>query len=181
MAGNYYLLWDSDKLVAKIGPPASGAGDATSIQGTPVDTTAPTDGQALFFDVGLGKYTPKTPAVSTPKVYTCPSGATVRQAVYLASSNTVALANAGNTSKAPCFGLIASKPTSTTCTIQRTGPLAGFSALTPGDKMFLDETDGQIVNAAPTSSNRVVQQVGIAVAADTVELLVDPAVYTLRA
>ena len=94
MAGSYYLLWDSDKLVSKIGAPATGAGDATSIQGIAVDSTAPTDGQELVYDAGMGKYIPKTPAVASPKIYTCPSGATVRQAVYLSASNTVALANA---------------------------------------------------------------------------------------
>ena len=181
MAGSFYLLWDSDKLVSKIGAPATGAGDATSIQGIPVDSTPPTDGQELVYDSGLGKYIPKTPSVSSPKIYTCPSGAAVRDAVYCSAANTVALANAGNTAKAPCFGLIATKPTATTCTIQRLGPLAGFSGLTVGAKMWLDETDGQIIDTAPSGSNRVVQEIGAAVAADTVELLVDPANFTLRA
>lgn len=181
MAGSYYLLWDSDKLVSKIGAPATGAGDATSIQGIAVDSTAPTDGQELVYDAGMGKYIPKTPAVASPKIYTCPSGATVRQAVYLSASNTVALANATDTTKAPCLGLIASKPTSTTCTVQRIGPLAGFSGLTPKDKIFLDETDGALTATAPTTSGRVVQEIGTVAAADTIELLVDPARYTIRA
>lgn len=181
MAGNYYLVWDSDKGVTKIGAPATGAGDATSIQGIPVDSTPPIDGQELVYDSGLGKYIPKTPSVSSPKVYACASGVTVRDAVYCSAANTVALANAGNTAKAPCIGLVETKPTSTTCTIKRLGPLSGFSGLTVGDKMWLDETDGQIVNAAPSGSNRVAQEIGVVVATDTVELLVDPAKFTLRA
>lgn len=98
------------------------------------------------------------------QTYSCPSGATARQLVYLSGSGAVDLADASNTANMPALGFIASKPTSTTCTLADEDELSGFVGLTPQAVYYADPaTPGGITTTLPdVTVGNVVQQVGVA-------------------
>lgn len=122
-------------------------------------------------------------ASGTPKTYACPALAVRGQIVYETASDTdVALANATNGSKAPAIGVIATKPTPTTCTIQQVGTMDGLVGL-PADQseLFLDTTDGGFTATAPTGTGKIVQPLGIVIGPGSVDWHIDPSNYTTRA
>lgn len=100
---------------------------------------------------------------ATPQTYACPSGAAVRQAVYLSGPGAVDIADATDRAKMPAFGFIASKPTSTTCIIQNEHELAGWGGtLTPKARYWI-AAGGSISTAPPVADgNGVEQQAGFA-------------------
>lgn len=113
---------------------------------------------------------------ATPQIYSCPTSASVRDAVYISGPGAADLTDASNPAKMPAIGFIATKPTPTTCTIQDEDELAGFSGLTPGARYYFSQsTPGGITTTAPTAPG-VEQQAGHAKDATTlkVELGVSP-------
>lgn len=114
---------------------------------------------------------------STPQTYACPSGASVRDAVYISGSDAVDLADASDPAKMPAIGFIATKPTATTCTIQDEDELGGFTVpLTPGARYYISQTTPGGITTTVPSSPGVEQQAGWAKDATTlkVELGVRP-------
>ena len=99
-----------------------------------------------------------------PQTFTCPSGVTVRQLLYQSGSGAADLADASNAAKMPAIGFVASKPTSTSCTLQDEDELSGFAGLTPGAVYYADPaTPGGITSTLPdVTAGKVVQQVGVA-------------------
>jgi hypothetical protein len=83
--------------------------------------------------------------------YSCASGLAAGDWVYVSAANTVAKADADDTSKLPCIGVIVSKPTSTTCVVQTTGEVT-LSGLTAGALYYLSGTAGAITTTVPTDN-----------------------------
>lgn len=178
MAGNYYLVWDSDHSVTTIGAAVGGGGTAytptTSSDWSPAPTTVPD---------ALDQLASRVKALESAaglQIYACPSGATVGQAVYETGSDfTVALANATDLTKSPAIGIIGSKPTSTTCTLTK-GEVVTGGTLTDGALYYLGTTDGGVTATAPNSAGNVVQRIGRAVSTTKLFPLIDGD-YTVRA
>lgn len=149
-------------------PVSSAGSDATSIQGIPVNATAPILGQALVYDGS--EYVPTTIALDTPTVYACPAGVAVRDAVYLSGTLAVDKADATDRAKMPAVGFVVQKPTATTCILQDRGELSGFVGLTPQARYFFS-TGGAISTSAPTPNGASVeQQAGFAVSATILDI-----------
>lgn len=130
------------------------------------------DGSAWTGLTGSGS-TPVADSGLSQTAYACPSGLTVNEAVYLAGADQVGRADANNASAVPAIGLVASKPTTTTCIVRYAGEQGGFSGLTPGATYFLSETAGQIAASPPTATGSVIQEVGFARNATTLMVEVD--------
>lgn len=163
-------------------PPLLNIGTATNPIIVLVGTTTPPNPNEYYGTDGAGTLGYHPLPSATPVIYACPAGAVVGQPVYETAANlTVALANATDLTKSPAIGVIATKPTATTCTIAQVGPmtLAGLPA--DQSELFLDTTDGGITATAPMGSGNVVQPLGLVTGATSVEWHVDPESYTIRA
>lgn len=104
-------------------------------------------------------------------VLSCPEAVSVLDAVYVTSTGSVDRADADGSGTFPTIGLVKSKPTSTTCIVQRSGELAGLAGLTAGAVHFLSGTPGQVTATAPISAGAAVQYVGVALSS-TVLLII---------
>jgi hypothetical protein len=102
------------------------------------------------------------PTALVSSVYSCPSGVSVGDAVYLSAADTVDQADADDLTKIPCIGVVISKPTSTSCQVQYYGELSGFAGLAPGGTIYLAKTAGALTQVAPTAVGDVVQRIGFA-------------------
>lgn len=99
----------------------------------------------------------------TPQVYSCPAGIQVSQGVYISGSLAVDLCDPSDSTKMPAVGFVVSKPTTTTCLVQKNNELGGFSGLVPGTRYWFDATTpGGITRVTPTHPN-IEQQAGIAI------------------
>jgi len=96
--------------------------------------------------------------------WNCPATVAVRDVVYQTGASSVDKAKADSTSTMPAVGVVISKPTATTCIINRSGEIGGFAgALTADLYYYVDpSTAGAITNTPPNTSGNVVQQVGYA-------------------
>jgi hypothetical protein len=101
--------------------------------------------------------------------YTCLSSVAVGNPVYLSAADTVALCDGTNGAKMPCIGLVAAKPTTTTCIVQSAGefPTTGLTAAT----VYYVGT-GVLVTS--TGGLAVIQQIGVA--KDTTTLVITPSI-----
>jgi hypothetical protein len=98
--------------------------------------------------------------------------------VYATSTtDTINQADA-TTSKIP-FGLIAYKPSSTTCWVKHNGIMGGYSGLTIGGLVYLSETAGEVTQTKPTTAGALIQVVGVAVSATEILFNIVPADKTL--
>src|SRR5271165_2219993 len=109
-----------------IGGDASGTTSnvtVTKIQGNPISSTAPSDGQVLTWDASSSQWKPKPSTGGTALSvdgygnYTCASSIAVGNVVYLSGSSTVGLANATDATKL-AIGIVLSKSSSTQCVVQ---------------------------------------------------------------
>ena len=82
---------------------------------------------------------------------TCSATEVVGNAVYMFSDDVVKQANNTLLATASVIGFIASKATSTSCTVRMSGALAGFSGLEVGKDYFLDSVNGGITKTPPTT------------------------------
>lgn len=113
------------------------------------------------------------PGPTPTRIYTCSSGVAVGD--WLAKNsmpNTVVFANASSAGTF-AFGVCSQKITGTTCVVQRTGELGGFSGLTAGQIYYLDTTNGQMRLApSPFPTSGIIQKIAIAKNADTIEVAI---------
>lgn len=106
-------------------------------------------------------------ALAAAGTYTCLSGDAVGDFVYVSAASTVAKADADDTGKLPCIGVITSKPTATSAVVQTTGEVT-LSGLTAGAIYYLSGTAGSIT-ATPVSSHAV--PIGVAKSTTVLVLL----------
>jgi hypothetical protein len=111
--------------------------------------------------------------------YTCLSGDAVGDWVYVSASNTVAKADADDTSKRPARGVITSKPTATTCNVQFSGEAAVFTGLTAGTKYYLSATAAGAMTATAPSGHK--QLLGVAKNTTTLIMSDDSAAFETSA
>lgn len=108
---------------------------------------------------------------------------TIGMPVYVKSDGNVDKASAAASGTKRVLGLVAtaSIAAATSGNIQTDGVLvsadwtavAGSATLTPGADYFLSATAGQITATAPSASGQYVCRVGLAIAADTLEISID--------
>lgn len=93
---------------------------------------------------------------STSSIYTrvfdCGSSVSVGDIVYPSTGiDNFVVTNVNNTVAEPSIGIVISKPTSVTCTVQIYGECSLiFTGLTRSKKVFLD-TDGSLTTSVPSS------------------------------
>lgn len=66
------------------------------------------------------------------------------------------------------------------CAIARRGVLNGFTSLTIGANAFLSGTAGGYTTTAPSTNADVYQCVGVATAADTIDVIVQPPLFKFQ-
>ncbi len=104
-----------------------------------------------------------------PPTFSCPANVSVGDAVYLTAGGGVDRARADSAATMSVFGFVASKPTTTTCSVTSVGSVGNFSLLTPGSVYFVSTTiTGGITGTAPSAVGHVVQQVGIATSSSSI-------------
>jgi hypothetical protein len=105
-------------------------------------------------------------------LYTCIASVSVGDWVYkTAVNNTVGKADANNV--LPVIGIVASKPTSTSCIVQAGGTIGVFSGLTAGTQYFAAKGNPGGMTADPSgiiSSSGMVQKLAVAVNTTTVQI-----------
>ena len=153
----------SDGPTGPTGP--SGWTGLTGSQGT-TGPTGPTGNQGVTGPTG--------PAASGDfPVFTCDSGVALRDAVYVDSGGVIQKASADTVATTPCVGIVSVKPTPTTCIIEHTGVVDGFSGLTPNNLLYLAATAGGVTHTAPSGSADVIQRLGLAMTASRMLVSVD--------
>jgi hypothetical protein len=114
-------------------------------------------------------------------LYTCPPTVGLRDVVYLSSDDAVdkADADAGN----PGIGLVASKPTSTTCWVVQSGSMAGFppASFTAGETLYLGLAGAimDVSGLAGLASGAIIQELAFAISDTEISILVDRD-YTIK-
>ena len=99
----------------------------------------------------------------TTDTYTCPSDATVGDLVYVSGEDEVGRANASSELTMGIIGLVATKPTATTCTVTALNSIGGYSGLIPGRAYYASAvTDGAFSSVPPTATGHIVQKIGFA-------------------
>ena len=93
----------------------------------------------------------------------CTATEAIRDAVYVASDNTVNQATNTDIDKARAVGFILSKSSDTTCKVRVSGILSGFTGLEAGKPYFLDDVNGGITKDPVTTTGRLKVRVGQAV------------------
>jgi len=132
-------------------------------------------GKLIFIDVpGLN-----LDFLNDQTVYNAPSTSVVGDFVHNVTSDTVVLADKGNTVNLPILGLIVAKPTTTTCIVQTLGYLDGFAGLTPGETYYLGLA-GKITITPTTTTGDALYPVGVAKSSTRLELRIDSD-YIIRA
>ena len=110
-------------------------------------------------------------------ILSCETVVAVREPIYIdISTGEAKQANATSMSTAPVFGLVVSKPTTITCKVVQLGLVTGFSALTPGNQLYLGTTAGGLVSTAPTGSGNVFQKIGKVISATSVLVKIEDAI-----
>lgn len=124
------------------------ASSASSSSSVIVPSSNPSTGRWLLDFATLAS---SVAALAAQGTYACASDLAAGDWVYISASGTVAKADADDTSKLPCIGVIVSKPTSTTCVVQTTGQVT-LSGLTAGSLYYLSATAGAITTTAPSAN-----------------------------
>lgn len=103
-------------------------------------------------------------------------GVAVNDLVYVDGSGSVDKADANGSGTFPAIGFVISKPTTTQAIVQFMGELDGFSGLTLGQRLFMSETPGQVVDdtALPTSSGAAIQPVAVVRTSSIIAVLIHP-------
>lgn len=106
--------------------------------------------------------------------YSCLSGLSVDDAVYISGNDAVSKASASSAATAPVLGFVLSKPTTTSCTVRWEGEITGFTGLVANTTYFLDTVAGGITaNISGFVHPNIIQRVGIARNSTTLVLKVD--------
>jgi hypothetical protein len=156
----------------------AGSASVTKIQGKPIQNTAPSDGQVLTWNAGLGEWCPEAPTGGTSVsvdgygIYNCASSISVSNVVYLMSTSTVGLASAMDATKL-AIGVVSSKNSSTIAVVQYAGENGSFSGLTAGAEYYLSVTAGVATSVAPNTTGNVVQKIGFAKNSTTLVIEID--------
>lgn len=105
-----------------------------------------------------------TSPASLAGAYTCPSGAVVGNVVCLDTGvpGGVLLADANDPNLFPPIGVIATKPTATTCTVCTEGEVTVTGPLTPSATYYLSTTAGGLTATAPVGASEFPYKVGVA-------------------
>lgn len=94
-----------------------------------------------------------------------------------ASDGLCYLANATtgyDATRAPCVGFaFEACEAGATVSVITHGRIEGASGLTPGDEVYLGETNGEITSTAPSTSGDIVQKVGMANTATQFDIDID--------
>lgn len=108
----------------------------------------------------------------TGGLYSCPMTVSVGDWVYKTGvDNQVDRADA--TTIAPVIGAVIAKPTSTTCIIQSSGRLDGYTGLTTGDRYFIAKGSPGAMTDDPSSiiaTSGSVQKLAIAISATEIQI-----------
>jgi hypothetical protein len=163
-------------------PESGGSGtDARSIWDVPIDGPPVVANQTLVYDAGANRLVWRVPPGG--QVYSCPASVAVGDPVYEAGDLAVAGADAVDITKAPALGLVAAKPTATTCTVQQVGELTVPYALPADDSELFLAVGGGVTQTAPNSQNNVVQGLAqvVSQAGRIILAHVDPENYYIRA
>jgi hypothetical protein len=148
----------------------------TKIQGNPVATGTPTNGQVLTWISTANSFQYVTPSSSGSAAvdgyFNCASSIAVGDVVNIASTDTVVLASATSASLY-ASGIVSQKITSTFCLVQFEGELSAFSGLTPGFLYYLSLSAGNITDTSPTASGQISQKIGTAKDASTLVIEID--------
>lgn len=119
--------------------------------------------------------------LSVRTLWDCPTGVSVGDAVYQTGAGAVDQADNSGTSTMPCVGIVASKPTPTTCYVTRQGVQNGYPPATfiPKETYYVG-TAGGLVNGpgVPSTPGTVVHEVGFAKDDTTLVVVID-ADYTV--
>ena len=104
---------------------------------------------------------------------------TVNTIVFVSTTNTASPALAIQSSGfIPAIGVVISKPTPITATVQYSGEIDNFVGLVPGETYYLSDTvAGTITATAPTSTGSVVPIIGYAKDATTLILDIGDVIY----
>lgn len=124
------------------------ASTASSSSSVKVPNDAPSAGRWILDFATLAS---SVAGLAAQANFTCASDLAVGDWVYVSTGDTVAKADADDTSKLPVIGVIVSKPTTTTCVVQMTGQVT-LSGLTAGAIYYLSATAGAITATAPTNN-----------------------------
>ena len=121
------------------------------------------------------------PSASTPNddvLVTVEAAVSVRDAVYLKSSDLFAKADATAEATMPVAGFIVSKPSATSALMRSAGDLGGFT-LVADTEYYAAKVAGTITSTAPAVAGNVVQGVGRAKNATTLTIAVQDDDYTV--
>lgn len=103
--------------------------------------------------------------------FVVPSGAAVRDLVFISGSLAATLADNSSIATGPVVALILDKPTATTATLAFAGKIGGFSGLTPGDELFVGSAGGIVTpGSLPNSEGNYMQRIGVALNATSILL-----------
>lgn len=119
--------------------------------------------KALGMSQELGRFTGQS-------LYACDAGLAVGTPVYISGADAVAAADATDNTKMPCVGVVAFKPTDTTCYLQTFGEITD-AGLVAGTWYYIDTTAGDITDTPPAVSGNIVQFFGVARSATKLTLL----------
>lgn len=112
----------------------------------------------------------------------CDASLVVGEWVYISGPSVagvyqVARVDISDYAKLPAVGVVAQKPTSTTCFVQWGGEIRGLGTLDPRRIYFL-QPDAMIGLNAPTTAGQFIQRVGVAL--DASVLLINPNLHLVR-
>ena len=110
----------------------------------------------------------------------CSASESVGDVVYIVSSNTVAQADASSINTAQAVGIIAQKPTDTTCVVRVNGTITGYTGLTAGREYFLSTVAGEITLNVTTAPDTVLLPVGYALSSTELLLTISNQDLTIR-
>lgn len=110
-----------------------------------------------------------TKALDDPD-YVAGENLSANNAVYISGASAVSIADAPTIAKSGVLGFAISAASSAAAvTVRKSGPLSGFSSLTPGARQYLG-TAGAITATLPTASGSTVVQVGYAKSATILDI-----------
>lgn len=113
--------------------------------------------------------------------YDCIPGVTLNDLVYISAANTVDKFDASNPATAPALGFVSQMFSSTSCQIQMSGQLNGFSGLTAGQVQYGDTTPGGITDDVTGFATPCInQKVAEAKNATTIEIKLGSAEFVKR-
>lgn len=104
-------------------------------------------------------------------LFSCPSTVQPGDPVYQTGADAVDKADASDSGKMPCAGIVESKPSTTSCYIVSAGKVENSSwGLDPGKTYFVGVSGVVLASGLPTTPGSIIQEIGYA--KNTQELMV---------